>query len=122
MCRLISPDHRWAITMGGGALEIVSRYVWPNVPSILEDISKLRAAYPRPGVRCGDFSARNTLWNGLHDFARGIALMNALLSEDLDVLNDGSPTCVRLDATLSVFYLEIASRDTSFVLSVEPNA
>lgn len=57
-------------------------------------LSRIRASCPGTIVIAGDFNSIHVLWGGLRDFSRGRGLMNALFSEDLLVLNDGSPTVI----------------------------
>ena len=57
-----------------------------------DTVNALLDSVADPKIVVGDFNARHGMWGSPSDCHRGITMSTCLLSRDLVVLNDGSPT------------------------------
>ena len=73
-------------------LNICSLYLPDHTQITLENFNALLNKIPNPKIILGDFNAKHTSWGATINDTRGNIITNCLLTNDLMVLNGGSPT------------------------------
>lgn len=73
-------------------ITVMSLYIPPNQKFSQLDLSQLTSAVNTPIIICGDFNGWSPLWGSPHANHRGTIIEDFILSSDLCILNDNSPT------------------------------
>uniref|UniRef100_A0A147BLN2 Putative tick transposon n=1 Tax=Ixodes ricinus TaxID=34613 RepID=A0A147BLN2_IXORI len=73
-------------------ITVVSFYLPPHIPIHMHDLQKLLTQLPQPFLILGDFNAHHTMWGSARIDSRGGLIERFLLSSNLCLLNNKSPT------------------------------
>lgn len=73
-------------------MTVCSIYLPPNLSYTLNDLEQIVVQLPAPFILIGDFNAHSDLWGDQHNDPCGSIIENLLDSQNLCLLNNGTPT------------------------------